>query len=156
MPQSLEQLLAGVPFLKALDEEDRAVLAGCARNVRFTEGEYLFRDGEAADRFYVVRQGSVALEAFVPTRGPVVIETIDAGDVLGWSWLFPPYRWHFDARALGVVRVTVFDGVCLRQKCGDDPRLGYEVMGRFAQLLIDRLQSTRLRLLDVYGNGDHR
>jgi CRP/FNR family cyclic AMP-dependent transcriptional regulator len=156
MPQSLEELLADVPLFAGLDEEERVLIAGCGRNVRFAEGEHLFRDGEPADSFYLIRHGSVAIEAFVPARGPVVIETIEAREVLGWSWLFPPYRWHFDARALALVRATAFDGVCLRQKCDADPQLGYRLMGRFAQILIDRLQSTRLRLLDVYGNGDGR
>ncbi len=74
--------------------------------------------------------------------------------MIGWSWLFPPYRWHFDARALEVVRVTAFDGACLRGKCEADPAFGYALMSRFAQILIERLQWTRLRLLDLYGRGD--
>ncbi len=82
-----------------------------------------------------------------------MIETIEAGEVIGWSWLFPPYRWHFDARALAPVRATRFDGACLRGKCEADPALGYDLMSRFAQVLIERLQWTRLRLLDVYGDG---
>jgi CRP/FNR family transcriptional regulator, cyclic AMP receptor protein len=101
----------------------------------------------------VIRHGSVAIETFVPARGAVTIETVGAGEVLGWSWLFAPYRWHFDARALSPVRATGFDGACLRGKCEADPALGYELMGRFAQVLIERLQWTRLRLLDVYGDG---
>jgi CRP-like cAMP-binding protein len=154
MPRSLDDLLADVPFFEGLGDDTRALLAGCARNVPFGAGDRIFKEGGEADVFYVVRHGSVAVEAFVPARGPVTIETIEAGDVLGWSWLFPPYRWHFDARALAVVRATVFDAVCLREKCDADPALGYALMGRFAQVLIDRLQSTRLRLLDVYGNGN--
>ena len=153
MARSLEDVLADVPLLDGLSDGERALLAGCARNVHFGAGERLFREGDAADLFYVLRQGSVALEAFVPARGPVVIETIEAGELLGWSWLFPPYRWHFDARALSVVRATAFDGACLRQKCEDDPALGYRLMGLFAQVLIERLQSTRIRLLDLYGDG---
>jgi CRP/FNR family transcriptional regulator, cyclic AMP receptor protein len=80
----------------------------------------------------------------------VTIETVEAGDVVGWSWLFPPYRWHFDARALSTVRATVFDGACLRDKCRADPELGFELMSRFAQVMLERLQWTRLRLLDGY------
>jgi CRP/FNR family transcriptional regulator, cyclic AMP receptor protein len=156
MPRSLESLLAEAPFLEGLDEAKLALLAGCASNVRFSEGERLFRQGDAADVFYVVRHGSVAVETFVPTRGAVLIETIEAGEVLGWSWLFPPYRWHFDGRALGGVRATAFDGACLRGKCETDPELGYELMRRFAGVLIERLQWTRLRLLDLYGDGDRR
>ena len=121
--------------------------------MRFAEGEVLFREGDRADMFWVVRHGSVALETFVPARGAITIETLEAGEVVGWSWLFAPYRWHFDARALSLVRATAFDGACLRGKCEDDPRLGYELMSRFAQVVIERLQWTRLRLLDVYGDG---
>jgi CRP-like cAMP-binding protein len=153
MPRSLENVLSEAKFLEGLDPDELTLIAGCASNTHFAEGEYLLREGDAADTFYLLRQGSVALETFVPTRGPVVIETIEAGDVLGWSWLFAPYSWHFDARATSVVRATGFDGACLRQKCDDDPKLGYDLMSRFAQVMMERLQSTRLRLLDVYGNG---
>jgi len=156
MPRSLEQVLADVPLLHGLSTDEIALLAGCARNVRFGAKDFLFREDGAADVFYVVRQGLVALELYVPGRGPVTIETIEAGEVLGWSWLFPPCRWHFDARALSVVRATTFDAACLREKCDADPALGYRLMGRFAQVMIERLQATRLRLLDVYGNGDRR
>jgi CRP-like cAMP-binding protein len=154
MPRSLENLLADVPFLEGLPPGALTLIAGCAGYGHVAAGENLFREGDAADTFYIVRHGSVALETFVPARGPVVIETIEAGEVIGWSWLFAPYRWHFDARALTAVRATAFDGACLRQKCDNDPALGYDLMGRFAQVLIERLQWTRLRLLDVYGNGD--
>jgi CRP-like cAMP-binding protein len=154
VPRGLETVLAEVPFLDGFGAAELKLLAGCAGNVHFSAGDNLFREGDEADTFYILRQGSVALEMFVPARGPVLIETIDAGEVVGWSWLFAPYRWHFDARALTAVRATGFDGACLRKKCGDDPALGYDLMGRFAQVLIERLQWTRLRLLDVYGNGD--
>jgi CRP-like cAMP-binding protein len=151
--QTLESLIAAEPFFAGLDTEWTSLLAGCAGNVHFEAGSTIFRQGDSADAFYLLRQGSVALETFVPSRGPVVIGTLEAGEVLGWSWLFAPYRWHFDARAVGVVRATGFDGACLRGKCDDDPRLGYELMRRFAAVMIDRLQWTRLQLLDVYGNG---
>lgn len=156
MLRPLERVLADVPLLEGLEEEELGLLAGCARNVRFAAGDRIFREGEAADTFYVVRHGSVALELFAPTRGALVIETIEAGEVLGWSWLFPPHRWHFDARAMTMVRATVFDAACLRQKCDEDTALGYQLMGRFAQVVIERLQWTRLRLMDIYGNGDAR
>jgi CRP/FNR family transcriptional regulator, cyclic AMP receptor protein len=149
----LDELLADVPFLAGLGAERLELLAGCAANVHFAEGEVLFREGAPADSFYVVRHGSIALEIFAPPRGRIVVETIGAGEVLGWSWLFPPYRWHFDARALTPIRATAFDGACLRGKCEDDPALGYDLMRRFAQVLMERLQWTRLRLLDVYGDG---
>ena len=152
--RGLELVLAEVPLFEGMDAERLELLAGCASNVHFEPGEVLFREGDEANAFYVIRGGTVALEAFVPARGGMTIETIDAGEVVGWSWLFPPYRWHFDARALAQVRATAIDGACLRGKCDDDPALGYDLMRRFAQVMIERLQWTRLRLLDVYGRDD--
>jgi CRP/FNR family transcriptional regulator, cyclic AMP receptor protein len=154
--EALENLLRAAPVFQGLDPDELALIAGCASNVRFDQGRMLFREGDAADTFYLVRHGTVALELFVPARGSAVIETIEPGEVIGWSWLFPPYRWHFDARALSQVRATAFDGACLRAKCDADPALGYDLMSRFAQVLIERLQWTRLRLLDVYGDGHAR
>lgn len=153
MQKELDEILAQVPFFEGMPEDEIALIAGCGRNVRIDAGETIFRQGDAADTFYVVRHGSVAVGNFVPPRGELVIETLEAGDLLGWSWLFPPYRSHFDARALSTVRATQFDGACLRGKCADDPALGYDLMSRFAQVLIERLQWTRLRLLDVYGTS---
>ena len=155
MPHSLDEILAGVPFFEGMPEDEVALIAGCGRNVHFDAGEPIFRQGDAADNFFVVRHGSVAVGNFVPPRGELVIETLEAGELLGWSWLFPPYRAHFDARALTAVRATQFDGACLRDKCAADPALGYDLVSRFAQVLIERLQWTRLRLLDIYG-GDGR
>jgi CRP-like cAMP-binding protein len=153
MPTQLDEILAQVPFFEGMGEDELALIAGCARNVHFDAGETIFRQGDAADNFFVVRHGTVAVGNFVPPRGDLVIETLEAGDLLGWSWLFPPYRTHFDARALSVVRATQFDGACLRDKCAADPAFGYDLMSRFAQVLIERLQWTRLRLLDIYGDG---
>jgi CRP/FNR family transcriptional regulator, cyclic AMP receptor protein len=153
MQKELDEILAQVPFFEGLSEDEIALIAGCGRNVRFEPGETIFRQGDAADTFFVVRHGTVAVGNFVPPRGELVIETIEAGDLLGWSWLFPPYRSHFDARALSTVRATQFDGACLRDKCAADPAFGYDLMSRFAQVLIERLQWTRLRLLDLYGDG---
>ena len=154
--EGIESLIAAVPLFQGLSDPDLETIAGCAGNVHFEAGERLFREGDPADTFYLVRHGSVAIETFVPARGEVMIETIEGGEVIGWSWLFEPYRWHFDARALTTVRATGFDGACLRGKCESDPALGYALMSRFAQVLIERLQWTRLRLLDLYGNGERR
>ena len=153
MPHQLDEILGQVPFFEGMAEEEVALIAGCGRNVHIGEGETIFRQGDPADTFFVVRHGTVAVGNFVPPRGELVIETLEAGDLLGWSWLFPPYRAHFDARALTPVRATQFDGACLRDKCAADPALGYDLMSRFAQVLIERLQWTRLRLLDIYGDG---
>jgi CRP/FNR family transcriptional regulator, cyclic AMP receptor protein len=154
--EAIDTLLRAAPVFEGLEPAALSLIAGCASNARFEQGAVVFREGNAADTFYLIRHGTVALEMFVPARGSAVIETIEAGEVVGWSWLFPPYRWHFDARALTQLRATAFDGACLRGKCDEDPALGYELMSRFAQVLIERLQWTRLRLLDVYGDGSAR
>jgi len=151
--RTIETLIHDAPIFQGMSPEALELVSGCASNVRFADDEMLFREGDEADVFYVVRHGRVALDMFVPARGPVTIETVDPGEVIGWSWLFPPHRWHFDAKALGLVRATKFDAACLRQKCEADTAFGYDLMGRFAQVMIERLQWTRLRLLDLYGDG---
>jgi CRP-like cAMP-binding protein len=153
MPQQLDAVLSQIPFFAGMSDDALALIAGCGRNVHFDEGETILRQGDPLDTFYVIRHGSVAVGNFVAPRGEIVIEAIEAGEVLGWSWLFPPYRSHFDARALVPVRATQFDGTCLRDKCAADPEFGYDVVRRFAQVLMERLQWTHLRLLDLYGNG---
>ncbi len=150
MTRSLDAVVLDAPVFAGIGNEYAARLAGCARTTGWDDGETLFREGDAADAFYIVRRGRVALELFVPNRGPLTIETIEAGEVVGWSWLFPPYRWHFDGRAVGAVRAIQVDGACLRSKCDADPALGYELMRRFSQVMLERLQATRLRVADVY------
>ena len=151
--ETVETILQAVPLFDGLGSDELNLIAGCGTNTHFDRDQLLFRQGDPADTFYVLRHGSVALETFVPARGAMTIETIDAGDVVGWSWLFSPYRWHFDARALTPVRATAFDGACLRAKCEADAQLGYDLMSRFAQVIIERLQWTRLRLLDIYADA---
>jgi CRP/FNR family cyclic AMP-dependent transcriptional regulator len=149
--QTIDELLEQIDVFRGLADEHLDLIAGCALNRVFADGELLLREGEPANEFLAIRHGTVALETYVPQRGAVTIETLHGGDVLGWSWLFPPHRTMFDARALGVVRTVAFDAVCLRQKCEQDAQLGYVLMQRFAEVMVQRLQATRLRLLDVYG-----
>lgn len=148
--EALDGFLAEHPFFRGMPPEQLATLAGCARNARFEAGQFLFREGEPANDFYVVRFGRVSVELFAPTRGPVTIETIDAGEVLGWSWLFSPYRWHFDARAATQVRTLALDAACLRATCEREPALGYALLSRFAAVVVRRLEATQLQLLDLY------
>ncbi len=110
----LDELIADAPVFAGLGTGDLTLIAGCAQNVGFGEGELLFREGEPADTFYVVRRGRVSLELHTPARGGLVIDTLEPGEVVGWSWLFEPYVWHFDARAATPLRAIAFDGACLR------------------------------------------
>jgi CRP/FNR family transcriptional regulator, cyclic AMP receptor protein len=150
--RALDELLADVPALAGLTEEQRELIAGCARNTVFESGEYLMREGEPADTFYVIRHGTAAIETFVPARGPATLETLHEGDLLGWSWLIPPYRTAFDVRALETVRALGFDGACLRGKAADDAVLGRALLECFMPVVVERLQATRMRLLDFYGS----
>jgi CRP-like cAMP-binding protein len=149
--QTIDELLGEIDVFRGLADEHLDLIAGCALNRVFAADDYLMRENEQANAFFAIRHGTVALETYMPQRGAVTIETLHGGDMLGWSWLFPPYRTVFDARALGVVRTVAFDGACLRGKCEQDPQLGYTLIKRFAELMVERLQATRLRLLDVYG-----
>jgi CRP/FNR family cyclic AMP-dependent transcriptional regulator len=156
MTKELAQLVAAHPLLTGLPGDAVANVAACARNVAFSPGDLLLAEGDIADTFYLVRRGRVAIEVHSPGRGQIVIETVGPDAVVGWSWLVPPYQWHFDARAVGSVGAVAIDGACLRQKAEADPALGYALMKRVTTILLDRLQMTRLRVLDLYGADDVR
>jgi CRP/FNR family cyclic AMP-dependent transcriptional regulator len=148
---TLEQILQEHPFFVDAPAELVRIVAGCARNHIFHAGEYLFHEGEPANEFFLIRQGKVALEIDAPGHAPIIFETSGVGDFVGASWLIPPYRWVFDARAVELTRATGIDAACLRGKCEADHDLGYEMMKRFLPVLVRRLHATRLQVLDVYG-----
>lgn len=150
--ETLERILSEHPFLSGMNEEHIRLLVGCASNVVFKAGEFVCHEGDPADSFYFVRHGKVQIETHVPHKGAIVISTRHEGEVFGWSWLIPPYRWHFDARAAELTRAIALDGKCLRGKCENDHDLGYELMKRFSDVIAHRLEATRLQLMDVYGN----
>jgi CRP-like cAMP-binding protein len=153
MIHTLEPVIREHPFFQGLEDRHVRLIVGCAKNVRFEQGQVVFRESDPADSFYLIREGQVAVETTVPHRGPTIVHTAGAGDVLGWSWLFEPYRWHFDARAQRATRALAFDGKCLRGKCEEDHDLGYELFQRFTRLAIARLEETRLQLLDLYATN---
>lgn len=151
--KTIADLIAEHSFFQGLDQDSLDFVAGCGRNVHYATGDRILTQGEPARTFYVLRSGSVALSFYVPGRGGVIIDTLSGGDVLGWSWLFEPYQWQFDAEARDDVAAVAFDGVCLRTKCDADTRLGYLLVQRFAKVMLARLQSVRMRMLDIYGPG---
>jgi CRP/FNR family cyclic AMP-dependent transcriptional regulator len=148
--ETLEPILAKHPFLKGLKPEHLKILVGCASNVRFNAGQFLFHEGEEANEFYMIREGKVAVQIQGAERGPIIVQTIGEGEVLGWSWLIPPYRWRFDVKALELTRAIALDGKCLRTKSEEDHDLGYQLLRRFAGIIVERLEAARLQLLDVY------
>ena len=149
--EKIEKILGEHAFLKDLDPKLLKVIAGCASSVSYDAGVSIYREEDDADQFLLIRQGKVAIEIFIPGRGPLTIQTIGPGDALGWSWLFPPYKRRFDARAVEVTTAIALDGTCLREMVEEDHDLGYELVKRFSQVAVDRLRATSRQLLDIYG-----
>jgi CRP/FNR family transcriptional regulator, cyclic AMP receptor protein len=148
--RSIRELLGAHRFFAGLEDADLDLLAGCGRNAHYAPGEMLFEEGGQADEFWVIRQGRVAIQTHAPERPTVIVSTLGDNDVAGWSWLFPPYRWIFDGRAMTDTSAIVLDGACLRGKCAQDTDLGYRLMLRFARLASQNLQAARVQLLDLY------
>ena len=148
--ETLERILIEHPFFEGMKREHLELLVGCASNIRFDAGQFILREGDEANHFYLIRHGQVALETFAPERGPITIGTLGEGDVLGWSWIVPPNRWTLDARAIQLTRAIAMDGKCLREKSESDHDLGYALLKRFTQVMVNRLFATRLQLLNVY------
>ena len=140
------------PFLAGIGDKHLSRLGGCCRAtlLTFQPGYQIFREGQDADACYLLEDGDVALQVYAPGAKPRTIETLHGGDVLGWSWLFPPYRWTFDATTLTEVRAIGLNAGLLRQAKDDDLEFGYELMRRFSMVVVDRLQAARLRLMDMY------
>jgi CRP/FNR family cyclic AMP-dependent transcriptional regulator len=149
--ETLERILGEHPFLQGMEESHLNLITGCASNVKFEKDEYLFREGEQADCFYIIRHGKVTLETFAPGKESITIQTLGDGDILGWSWLVPPHLWSYDGKALELTRAISLDGKCLREKCEEDHDLGYEIFKRFSLIIVKRLAATRMQLMDVYG-----
>lgn len=150
--KTIKDLIADHPFLDGLDKTDFETIAGCGSNVVFKAGTFIFKAGGDADHFYLLRDGDVALESFVPGKGPTIFQTLDGTDILGASWMVAPYRWGYDAHATSDVRAVAFDAKCLRGKCDDDHDLGYKLMTRFVPVLVARLNAARLQVADVYAD----
>jgi len=146
--ESLEPILKQHPFFRDLPQKYIDFMLGCTTHVVFKAGEVILNEGESADKFYLIRSGKVAVYIAKPEE--IVIETIHENDILGWSWLIPPYRYRFSAKATENVRALALDGKCLREKCQTNSDLGYELFKRIIGVLTERLEATRLRLLNIY------
>lgn len=151
---TIESIVASHPFFAGLSEESLRVITTRSRQVELPADEIIFHEGEAADHFYLIRSGRVALEVHSPRRGRQTIQTIEGGEILGWSWLVPPYQWRFDARVIDPVEAIELDGRRLRELGEIDHDLGYELYRRFAILIGRRLESTRIQLMDLYGSSN--
>jgi CRP-like cAMP-binding protein len=142
---------AAVRAWEALAPAQRARLADRARETSFANGCRIFDEGQPADRFWIIEEGRVALDINVPGSLPPVVETLGPGDLLGWSWFFPPHVWHLGAVAHGPVRAREFDAATVLTLCEEDPVLGYALARSIGGVVAERLKATRIRLLDLYG-----
>lgn len=148
--RTIETLLKEHAFFQDMRQEYIDSLAGCASNVRFKARETIFQQDDKANHFYILESGKIAIDLTTPGRGVLTIETLGEGQVLGWSWLFPPYEWQYGARAVEDTKAIAMDGRCLRGKCETDPALGYDLMKRFSAIMARRMQRARLQMLDIY------
>lgn len=146
-PESLEQIMRNHLFFKGLESEHISFLVDCSSNVEFEAGQYLCRQEESADFFYAIHSGLVALELNSHDQSPIAVQSIQADDVLGWSWLVPPYHWRFNARAIDTTQALALDARCLRSHCDENHELGYQLLVRLVQVMTERLESTRRQLI---------
>ena len=145
-----EEILGELPAFAGFDQDLIELMAGCARNEHFKAGDTIFTEGDSADHIYILREGDVAIEISTPVSAPMIVETLHAGDVLGWSWLVPPYTHKSDAKAQTDVRAISLDATCLRGKSEDNHHLGYRLFQNWAPLIAKEIWAARLQLLDVY------
>jgi CRP/FNR family transcriptional regulator, cyclic AMP receptor protein len=148
---SIESVISQHPFLAGLSPHHLRLVCDCAMRAHFSADELIFKEGDPANRFYLIQKGRVALECYAKERGNTLIQIIGNGDVLGWSWLFPPYVWHFNARALEPTDAVFIYAAPLREGCESDQELGYELLKRMAEIMLTRLQATRRQLLRLSG-----
>jgi CRP/FNR family transcriptional regulator, cyclic AMP receptor protein len=153
-PTTLAEELAVHRFFEPFPEELRRRLAECANNVVFDAGATLCTEGTPAKSFFAIRAGRVNVGVHVPSKGLVTLETLQTGDIMGWSWVLPPYRWHFDAVAVEPVRAVELHSDCLLPYLEENPAAGYRLITEVAKIMEERLESARLRLLDLFGRED--
>lgn len=148
--RGLDAILKEHAFFKNLDQKTIALIAGCGKNEAYQPGEMIAHEGESADHFYIIREGNVAIQLHTPNKGGITVQTVGPDDIVGWSWLFPPYKWCFDIKAIEKTKLIALDGKCLRDKCENDHDLGFQLMKKFSEIMVGRLLATRMQLLDVY------
>ena len=148
--ETLEKTLSEHPFFENFPKCHLAAIAGCARNVRFEAGHIVFEEGEEATNFYLIREGKVALQTICENRGPLSVLTVGDGEILGWSWLFPPHRYKYAARTLEPTRAFAIDGPCLRAKAELDHKLGCDLLTAWAPVVEHAMEATRLQLINIY------
>lgn len=150
---NIEAIIASHPFWQGLRAEFLPLAAESARLSCYGLGDLIFHERQNAEHLYLVHKGQVALEAFLPGKGVTTLQLLGPGEALGWSWLFPPYRWQFSARSVDATQIIEFGAACLRAKAEEHPAFGRELVTRMAQVLLQRLQATRMKLQEFHDPG---
>ena len=148
--ENLKAIIAGHDFLKGLKQSFLDKITDCASTADFSAGKHIFQLHEKAENFYLLTKGRVAVGLDSAEKGSLLVETLDAGDVLGWSWLVPPHQWRFNAVAISATQAVVVNGEKLRALCEKDFEFGYEIMKRFSNVIAERLEMANLQILDLY------
>ncbi len=146
--ETLEPIIMQHSFFKDLPSKYIDFIVGCAMHKVFKEGDVILNAGDEANKFYLIRSGRVAI--YIDKPRDITLQTLQQGDILGWSWLIPPYLYRFSAKALEPTRVITLDGKCLREKCEKNSDLGYELLKRLVSVFVQRLEAARLQLIDIY------
>lgn len=149
-PSVLAEHLGRDPIFQDLEEPFLQLLAECAEEREIPPETFLFRAGEPASSFFLILEGSVMLEVYTPHRHAITLQTLKRGELVGWSWLLPPYRWSFDAHCMDPARVIAFDGHCLRQRFEQNHELGYQILQRFLPVMAQHLRAMQMQLLEIY------
>lgn len=149
-PQALADVFAGHPFFRDLKEPFIHTLAECAQETEIPPETLVFHAGDPATAFLLILHGHITLEAYTPHRHAISIQTLGPGEVVGWSWLLPPYRWQFDVRTEEPSRVISFDGQCLRRLFDENHELGYQMLTRFLPVMTQHLRAMQMQLLEIY------
>jgi len=145
-----KQEMLAHPFMQGLSPELQAELVDCSREAFFTKDRLIFRDGDPVDQFFLIQEGILSIELYLPHKSDHSIQTLHGGEMLGWSWMIPPFRWTFDVRALEDSRAFAVDARCFRGKCEVNHEFGYQLQTRIGQVMAMRMKALRLQLLDVY------
>ena len=148
--KTVTQFVREHSLFAGMDQDQVDYVAGCGQLRRFKEGDYLTRENDPADYFFLLLEGRALIETHQHNLPAAPLLTINANDIVGWSWLIPPYRYQFDARATTNLRTVELNGRCIRDKCEGDPALGYELLKRLASVMVSRIHGARFQLLDVY------
>lgn len=153
---NLVKLLGSQPFLNGMPEKYIPMIADCAELKSFAEGDYLLRQNQPAQYFYLLLQGHVSLRTHIPPKGIIPVETLGPSAALGWSWLVAPYKWYFDAIAVDAAETILVHTPCILGKIENDKEFGFEMYQRFTEVIVNRLQGTRMQLMDIYAKPEQQ